>query len=322
MKYFIIENDVQKGPFTMDELKDKKISSDTLVWTEGMENWTPAWQVAELRGLLYPGQDSPTPPPYHPHQQFDQPSDTSQLQGDPQSTVSQSPNDGQALGQPRDVSGTGASTGSVPPMQQSGKGKRIAWAIGFSALLIALILIFTCPTKEQHQEVIRQELTQIFDEQTHQSNDIFEMGMNMFGKMIAGNVINTMLEEMLTYHNDVIFSKTTIHINGRDHTVSYGFLGKVFTVNKDDVDQYLKDHNPFGNAQGDVKDESEDEGNGTAAAVDTTGQDDSRIDKDIDQVANTVGKMVKKQVEKETDSTTSEGIGKVIDEVIKWIKGE
>ncbi len=322
MKYFVIENDVQKGPFTIYELKDKHISSDTLVWTEGMENWTPAWQVPELKSLLYPGQETPTPPPYNPQQQFDQPSDSSLVQGGSDATGYQDPNHGQPLGEARPMPGSGTPTGGVPPMQPSGKGKRIAWVFGIIALLILMFLVFTCPTKEQHQQAIRQELTQIFDEQNHPSNDIFEMGMSMFGKMIAGNVINTMLEEMLTYHNDVIFSKTTVRFNGRDHTVSYGFLGKVFTVNKDDVDHYLKDHNPFGNAQGNVKDESEDEENGTAVAVDTTDQDYSGINRDIDQVANTVGKIVKKQVEKETDSTTSKGISKIIDDIIEWIKGE
>ena len=44
MTYFIIINNQQTGPYTLEELFDRHITSDTLVWTEGMTNWTPAWQ--------------------------------------------------------------------------------------------------------------------------------------------------------------------------------------------------------------------------------------------------------------------------------------
>ncbi|HEY9551047.1 MAG TPA: DUF4339 domain-containing protein, partial [Prevotella sp.] len=34
MRYFIIENNQQQGPFSIYELRDKNISSETLVWSE------------------------------------------------------------------------------------------------------------------------------------------------------------------------------------------------------------------------------------------------------------------------------------------------
>jgi uncharacterized membrane protein len=46
--YYAAENE-QKGPINESELKaqlaSNKISGDTLVWTDGMDNWTPANQV-------------------------------------------------------------------------------------------------------------------------------------------------------------------------------------------------------------------------------------------------------------------------------------
>ena len=42
MQYFIVINDVQQGPFSIDELRQRNITSDTLVWAEGMPQWTPA----------------------------------------------------------------------------------------------------------------------------------------------------------------------------------------------------------------------------------------------------------------------------------------
>ena len=41
MKYFIIENGEQAGPFSIYEMADRGLNSDTLVWAEGMDNWTP-----------------------------------------------------------------------------------------------------------------------------------------------------------------------------------------------------------------------------------------------------------------------------------------
>ena len=63
MKYFIVENNKQSGPFSIYELKDKGITSETLVWAEGMTDWTPAWKVDELRAFLFNTKDASTPPP-------------------------------------------------------------------------------------------------------------------------------------------------------------------------------------------------------------------------------------------------------------------
>ena len=49
--YYAAENE-QKGPINESELKaslaSNKISGETLVWTDGMDNWTPANQVSAL----------------------------------------------------------------------------------------------------------------------------------------------------------------------------------------------------------------------------------------------------------------------------------
>jgi len=57
-KYFYADEDKQVGPFTIDELKEQQILSTTLVWTEGMEIWTEASEVEELKEIL-----TVTPPP-------------------------------------------------------------------------------------------------------------------------------------------------------------------------------------------------------------------------------------------------------------------
>ena len=42
MTYFILINNQQQGPYTLDELRSRNITSATLVWREGMADWTPA----------------------------------------------------------------------------------------------------------------------------------------------------------------------------------------------------------------------------------------------------------------------------------------
>ena len=36
----------------MDQLVQKGISPETLVWKQGMADWTPAWKVEDLRAVL------------------------------------------------------------------------------------------------------------------------------------------------------------------------------------------------------------------------------------------------------------------------------
>jgi membrane protease subunit (stomatin/prohibitin family) len=55
-RYFVAANNQQAGPFGLDELQQQvqggQLTRATLVWTQGMANWTPAGEVAELNALL------------------------------------------------------------------------------------------------------------------------------------------------------------------------------------------------------------------------------------------------------------------------------
>lgn len=56
--YYLYKNGLQCGPFSIDELIEQGLTSNTAVWTEGMQTWTTASQVSELRLLLQ------QPPPF------------------------------------------------------------------------------------------------------------------------------------------------------------------------------------------------------------------------------------------------------------------
>jgi uncharacterized RDD family membrane protein YckC len=59
MKYYLIENEEQTGPFTIEELKEKGIHKSTLVWTKGIDDWTEAKHIPMLKDII-----EETPPEY------------------------------------------------------------------------------------------------------------------------------------------------------------------------------------------------------------------------------------------------------------------
>ena len=52
--YFVVINDQQQGPYTLEELRGLGIGRHTLVWVNGMPNWVPAGQLPELDAILPP----------------------------------------------------------------------------------------------------------------------------------------------------------------------------------------------------------------------------------------------------------------------------
>jgi hypothetical protein len=57
-KYYIVIDGTQQGPFSAEELKEKGVTSQSLIWTEGMDNWTEAKNIKALNEVI-----KITPPP-------------------------------------------------------------------------------------------------------------------------------------------------------------------------------------------------------------------------------------------------------------------
>jgi len=51
-KYFLHNGTDHEGPFDIEELKTKEITSDTAVWYDGLDDWTTAGCVEELKVLI------------------------------------------------------------------------------------------------------------------------------------------------------------------------------------------------------------------------------------------------------------------------------
>ena len=59
--FYVLEKGERKGPYTTEELRQGKLSPDTLVWTEGETGWRKAGEMPALAGL-FPSSIPPVPP--------------------------------------------------------------------------------------------------------------------------------------------------------------------------------------------------------------------------------------------------------------------
>lgn len=75
MNYFMIINGQQAGPFPKEELLQHGLTRDTPVWTEGMQDWRPAGQIADLQDLFATNAagHGPQPNPYRQYAPGEQP---------------------------------------------------------------------------------------------------------------------------------------------------------------------------------------------------------------------------------------------------------
>jgi hypothetical protein len=51
-QYYLHDGSSEQGPFSLEELQEKQLKPDTPVWHEGLESWTTASQVEELKPTL------------------------------------------------------------------------------------------------------------------------------------------------------------------------------------------------------------------------------------------------------------------------------
>lgn len=275
MKYFILDsNSQQQGPFTIYELKDRGINEQTLVWAEGMENWQPAWQVEEIKRMLFDQPAGTPPPPPHSTDSFSQ-------------TTPRQP---------------------MSPQPQQSHRALIAGII--IAVVVLVVLAITNPDRRQHTDAIARAFTEVFDNEMDKSG-ISDSALGEIGNMIADRMTASMVDQLLDYHNYIIFSKSTITIVGKSYTVSWGLLGRVFTVSNDRLSQKLEKrlHLPTIDRESTVVKE-------TTAPDGTTSIDSTTVSrKGAEKIVDGVSDIVKDQVEQNTDSATSSTINKLIDDV-------
>jgi hypothetical protein len=214
MKYFILINNEQRGPFEIKDLKDNGLTSASLVWTDGMAQWMPAWQVKELRYILNePGSVPPEPPkPEEP-----KPSEPEQKPSEPEPEPIIEP---QAM--PRPTFGI----------------KSVITVIALA--LIIIIMAITTPDKRSHQDALKEVVMNVINDEVKTDDNMFEQGIRMVGNFFIGKIADSVLGEMLHVDNYVVVSVGTLNYNGKNHVVSVGIFNHVFTVNEKDVSKAIE----------------------------------------------------------------------------------
>lgn len=292
MKFFVILNNQQQGPYTIAQLAEMGISAETLVWKEGMKDWQPAWTVSELRYILN--------------------ENTSAKTNEYRNAYST------GMQQETAVPPTPPST----PYREKKKPQNhyLLKIFGGLVLLLLIIMTLTNPNRESHENAIRTEVSKAVEKATtSNSNDIFSQGFGMMARMLAGNFIDSALKNLFEYHNYLIFSKGTVTIQDKEHTVSYGIFGKVITMNSDDMVKALEENNPENTSSDEYNSsESTTDENDLGENIQKKLEDraNQAMDKAADKVSKKIEEKINQKLDEATDSTT---IDKIIDKILELI---
>ena len=323
MEYFIIDNNGQQaGPFSQDQLVQKAISPETLVWKQGMADWTPAWKVEELKTVLEAVEANKTNGTNQQENQEPQQQTSEQAQQQAQQQAYQ-----QGFQQ-------GAAMNAN--FQQQPKKRKSHMAIKLIiGLIVFIIAVFAVsnPGADAHKEKVRTEVGKAIEKATSTSdNNFFSQALRSVAKMMAGSVMDEAMNQLFEYHNYIVCSKGTVEFNGKQHTVSFGILGTVYTMNADDMVKALEgadnlqleemnssssdDTSSIDEATSSSDDTSADEGFGTKVQKRLEDKANQAMDKAADKVGKKIEEKINQKLDEATDSSKVE---KLIDKILEFL---
>ena len=206
MEFFIIKNDEQHGPFTIDQLREMGIDANTPVWHKGLDDWTLAAEIDELKDLLVysPMPDIDVEEPAVP---------------------------------PQWNSHTAKAIEKKAPKTK--KRRTGLWVTLGVLAALAIILTITNPKKEDHCR----EITSVSRTWVNETIDNFG-GNNLIGgvvKTASTWLIRNAVEDNVKVDNYVLFSIGYIDTGAEKSRVSFGILGNVFTCNKEQLDEKVNE---------------------------------------------------------------------------------
>lgn len=327
MEYFIIDNNGQQaGPFSQDQLVQKAISPETLVWKQGMADWTPAWKVEELRTVLEAIEankpnSTNQQESQEPQQQSSEQTQQQAYQKAQQEAYQQGFQQGAAMN---------ANFQQQPKQRKSHMAMKLI--IGLIVFIIAIFAVSN-PGADAHKEKVRTEVGKAIEKATSTSdNNFFSQALRSVAKMMARGVMDVAMNQLFEYHNYIVCSKGTVELNGKQHTVSFGILGTVYTMNADDMVKALEgadnleveemdssssdDTSSIDEATSSSDDTSTDEGFG--AKVQKRLED--KANQAMDKAADKVGKKIEEKINQKLDEATdSSKVEKLIDKILEFL---
>lgn len=338
MEFFIIDrNGQQAGPFSFDQLVQKGISPETLVWKQGMADWTPAWKVEELKAVLEAVEANQSNQSNQNVQKQEGVQQGFQQQGFQQGANQQQ--DYQKAQQEAYQQGFQQGAAMNSNFQQQPKKKTSHFAmklvIGLIIFILAIFAI-TNPSADAHKEKVRTEASKAVEKAVGSTdNNFFSQALRSVAKMMAGSMMDEAMNQLFEYHNYIVCSTGSVEFNGKQHTVSFGILGNVYTMNADDMVKALESADNLhieeseSNVSSDTPnmDSSDSEANANEDQTDSDeGSLSTRMQKKLEEKANQafdkaadkVSKKVEEKINQKLDETTdSSSIEKIIDKILE-----
>ena len=220
MEYYIKINEEKRGPYSLNELAERKLDATTLVMpTDGVE-WVPADQIEELRTL------------FENKESINKTEEIPFVEARPIIPTAQQ----EAVQQPQPA-----------PKKKSHTGCLIG--ILLTLVVLVAVMVVTCPKTEQHKEVLSTVITNTVNDAVNDNdnltgNTFIDNAFKTVSNAFAGKVIETAVDNLVTVDNYVVCSLGKVHYDGKDHIVSLGVFGHIFTVDEDDLreaaEQYYK----------------------------------------------------------------------------------
>lgn len=319
MEYFIIDNNGQQaGPFSQDQLVQKAISPETLVWKQGMADWTPAWKVEELKTVLEAVEANKTNSTNQQENQEPQQQTSEQAQ---QQAYQQGFQQGAAMN---------ANFLQQPKKRKSHMAMKLI--IGLIVFIIAVFAVSN-PGADAHKEKVRTEVGKAIEKATSTSdNNFFSQALRSVAKMMAGSVMDEAMNQLFEYHNYIVCSKGTVEFNGKQHTVSFGILGTVYTMNADDMVKALEgaDNLQLEEMNSSSSDDTSSIDEATSSSDDTSADEgfgakvqkrlEDKANQAMDKAADKVGKKIEEKINQKLDEATdSSKVEKLIDKILEFL---
>lgn len=327
MEYFIIDNNGQQaGPFSQDQLVQKAISPETLVWKQGMADWTPAWKVEELRTVLEAVEankpnSTNQQENQEPQQQTSEQAQQQAYQQAQQQAYQQGFQQGAAMN---------ANFQQQPKKRKSHMAMKLI--IGLIVFIIAVFAVSN-PGADAHKEKVRTEVGKAIEKATSTSdNNFFSQALRSVAKMMAGSVMDEAMNQLFEYHNYIVCSKGTVEFNGKQHTVSFGILGTVYTMNADDMVKALEgaDNLQLEEMNSSSSDDTSSIDEATSSSDDTSADEgfgakvqkrlEDKANQAMDKAADKMGKKIEEKINQKLDEATdSSKVEKLIDKILEFL---
>lgn len=327
MEYFIIDNNGQQaGPFSQDQLVQKAINPETLVWKQGMADWTPAWKVEELKTVLEAVEANKTNATnqqenQEPQQQTFEQAQQQAYQQAQQQAYQQGFQQGAAMN---------TNFQQQPKKRKSHMAMKLI--IGLIVFIIAVFAVSN-PGADAHKEKVRTEVGKAIEKATSTSdNNFFSQALRSVAKMMAGSVMDEAMNQLFEYHNYIVCSKGTVEFNGKQHTVSFGILGTVYTMNADDMVKALEgaDNLQLKEMNSSSSDDTSSIDEATSSSDDTSADEgfgakvqkrlEDKANQAMDKAADKVGKKIEEKINQKLDEATdSSKVEKLIDKILEFL---